>query len=599
MRVGERLDLPHHRRRLLAPLELDVRRHVAPGAVLGLQRAVVLLDDQLDELRHERLVALDVGGVAERGREVEVEVAGRGVPGDAGQEPVLAEQSHQVLRALGDARRRHAHVLDDQRRARQPQPPGEAEQPLADHPGELDRLGLARERAGAEHVAPGQQLLGGGNLRLELAIGVGPVLDQQGCRLGRQLLPVLGRTGPGPGGSDQCRGHHQLARARACCDEARHRVRGSVDRREVEPGDRGLARQRARLEHDLGDEGEGALRADHEAAEDLERGLGVEERAQPVAGGVLDLELAPHALGELGVGEQLGADVEQALGELGLGRGELLLGVGRRRVDDRAAGEHERHRAHGRVAVPRDPAAHAAAVVVDDAADAGGVGRRRVRAEAEPVRREHAVGEPEHGPRLHARPLAVLLHLHAVEVAAHVDEDSVGLALAVEARPAGAEREVLVVLAAVGEQLLHVFHPARHRHDLGEVAVRARVGRVTDEVVRPAEDAVGAEEPLQIGDQPAVRPGGEAVGRAVVVRGAAGAADPRGLRRQDHDAENRAVQGRRERRVLCTRATEDAGMRRSAGVMRCSCPGRRLPPRGSGRPSRRLSRTRHAVRRPP
>ncbi len=53
--------------------------------------------------------------------------------GDAGQEAVLAEQRLQVAGALGDPLRRHADVLDDQRRARQAQLADQPVQPLA-HP---------------------------------------------------------------------------------------------------------------------------------------------------------------------------------------------------------------------------------------------------------------------------------------------------------------------------------------------------------------------------------------------------------------------------------------------------------------------------------
>ena len=63
--VGERLDAPHQLGGLRAPLVLDVGRHVAPGAVLGLQRAVVLVDDQRHELGHERLVAVAVRRLGE------------------------------------------------------------------------------------------------------------------------------------------------------------------------------------------------------------------------------------------------------------------------------------------------------------------------------------------------------------------------------------------------------------------------------------------------------------------------------------------------------------------------------------------------------
>ena len=59
-RVGELLDPPHHVRGLLAPLVADERRHVDAGAVFGLERAVVLVDDQRDEIGHKRRVPVPV-----------------------------------------------------------------------------------------------------------------------------------------------------------------------------------------------------------------------------------------------------------------------------------------------------------------------------------------------------------------------------------------------------------------------------------------------------------------------------------------------------------------------------------------------------------
>ncbi len=116
--VGEQLDPPHHLGRLGSPLALDERRHVHAGPVLGLQRAVVAIDDQRDQPLHEGVVALEVLGLGEVRREHEVQVPRRRVAGDARQEAVLGEQRLQVLRHVRHALRAHAHVLDDQRRAR-------------------------------------------------------------------------------------------------------------------------------------------------------------------------------------------------------------------------------------------------------------------------------------------------------------------------------------------------------------------------------------------------------------------------------------------------------------------------------------------------
>ena len=55
------------------------------------------------------------------------------------------------------------------------------------------------------------------------------------------------------------------------------------------------------------------------------------------------------------------------------------------------------------------------------------------------MRREDAVGVAEHGARLDPGQRAVLLDRDAAEVAPHVDQDAVALALAVEAGAAGPE----------------------------------------------------------------------------------------------------------------------------------------------------------------
>ena len=181
------------------------------------------------------------------------------------------------------------------------------------------------------------------------------------------------------------------------------------------------------LEHRLGDEGKRSLRADHEPAEHLQRRVGVEQRAQPITGRVLDLELAADPSGEGLVGAELVAERLEAGGELGRRGGEGGLGVGRGGVDHGAVREHERHRAHRPVGVGAHPAAHSAGVVGDHAADAGDVGAGRVRAELAPVAGEQAVDVPEDDAGLSADARASILDPRASPVAADVDEDRVGL----------------------------------------------------------------------------------------------------------------------------------------------------------------------------
>ncbi len=344
VRVGQPLDAPHHLGGAGAPFALHVGGHVHPGAVLGLQGAVVAVHHQLHEVVHEGVVALTVGLVGEHRREHEVEVPGRGVAGHAGEEAVLAEQLAQVGGGLRYPRRREAHVLGDQGRARQPQLAHQPEEPLAHRPGQLHRVLLAGELGRAQEAVPGHDLLTPGHERVEPGVVVGPELHQQRRRVGGQLLPVLGGSGERVSGGDERRGHHQLHGPSARGHERVHGRHRRVDAREMEPRDRGLPWLGHGVEHRLGDEGERALGPHQQAAEDLQRRVGVEEGAEPVAGGVLDLELPPHAIGQLAVLPQLVAQLDQAARQLGLPAGELLLGTRSRGVDHGARGEHEGER---------------------------------------------------------------------------------------------------------------------------------------------------------------------------------------------------------------------------------------------------------------
>jgi hypothetical protein len=63
VRIGERLEPLHHRVPFGAPLGLDKRRHVAAGAVLGLERAIVFVHHQLDDVVNEVAILRDFRSV--------------------------------------------------------------------------------------------------------------------------------------------------------------------------------------------------------------------------------------------------------------------------------------------------------------------------------------------------------------------------------------------------------------------------------------------------------------------------------------------------------------------------------------------------------
>src|SRR5690349_21381432 len=80
---------------------------------------------------------------------------------------------------------------------------------------------------------------------------------------------------------------------------------------------------------------------------------------------------------------------------------------------------------------------------------------------------------------------------------------------------AGAEGDWDVVAAPVVEHLGDVGGVAGHHHGLREEPVGAGVGGVTDEVAGADEDAVGAEQTLEIAAQRLGRTPGQRVGGAV------------------------------------------------------------------------------------
>ena len=486
--------------------------------MLGLERAVVLVEDELDELLHEGLVALRVLLLGEVGGQHEVEVPGGGVAGHPGKEAVLAEQRLDVAGRLRDPLGRDADVLDDQRGSRRPEAPDQAVQPLAHGPGDLDPLGVASEVRWADQLVLAEDLLGARHEPVELTVGLGAELHQQRRGSGRQLEPVLGRPGDVLRGHHQGRSDHQLDRGRPGFDQRRHRLRRRLDAVEVEPGDRGPRRQRNGLEDRLGDEAERALGADQEAPEDLQRLVLVQEGTEPVAGRVLDPELAPDPLAQLLVGADLVAHLGKSVRQLGLGLREALRGVGGGRVDHRSRGQDEGERADRAVGVGHDSATHPAGVVGEHTADAGDVGARRIGPELAALRREHPVGVAEHGPGLDPCPSRAVENLHPAPVPPHIDQDAVRLRLAVQARAARAEGDRDLGRARVVEHLRDVLGVASHHHGPGKQPIGARVRRVADQVDHPGEDAVLPEQSDQLAAQRLGRPRGELIRRPVIRR---------------------------------------------------------------------------------
>ena len=268
----------------------------------------------------------------------------------------------------------------------------------------------------------------------------------------------------------------------------------------MKPGRGRVGGHRERLEGRVADQRERPLRADDEAAEDLDGLVRVEERAQAVSRRVLDLELMADPLRQFLVGADLVAELGETGGELGLLGLEAGGSVGRRRVDQRAGGRHEGHVRDGLVGVEADATAHPTGVVRDDAADRRDLGRGWVRAELSVVAAQDAVRVAQNGagPDLHAGGVAIQ-DLNASPVAADVHQDAGSLPLSVEARPPRTEGDGDAVLAAVCDDARRACGVPRLDYHLRDQAVGARVRGVANEVGGAGEDGAFADQPGEVG----------------------------------------------------------------------------------------------------
>ena len=156
--VEQGLDAVHQPIRLAAPFELHIGRDVAAGAVLRLERTVVLFDHQVTQLVHESAVTAHLGRIAQVRRDDEVQVPLQRMTEDDG--VVIAmdrEQALQVDGTLGQPVERKGNVLDDHRSPRGTHRADRGKHTLADLPQALE---FFRDIGEADLTEPGHRFQG-------------------------------------------------------------------------------------------------------------------------------------------------------------------------------------------------------------------------------------------------------------------------------------------------------------------------------------------------------------------------------------------------------------------------------------------------------
>ena len=213
--------------------------------------------------RHERLVAVAVGGLGQRRGQQEVQVARRW------RGPRRRSESRARRAAPGcRARiRRCAPAGTHTSSMRSAVPCGRIAPTMPCMPSRTSQKTSVswRSRVNAASSSRSQPATRGQRALLqavELRLVGGAQLDEQHGALGRDLAPRLGHARQRVGGGDQRRVDHQLDGGRAGLDQRGDRRGGGVDVLEEQQARRRVAPVRHGLELGLGDEGQRALRAD-------------------------------------------------------------------------------------------------------------------------------------------------------------------------------------------------------------------------------------------------------------------------------------------------------------------------------------------------
>ena len=473
-RVGGALELHHHLVELVAVLAAHVRRHDAPGAVLGLEVAAGP-QDQVNHVLVEPVVAVQVVVAFEAVGDEEVDVAVLGVAEDDGVVVAVGvEKLLQPAAGVGEVAHRDCNVFEQRGGAGWARLGHLGVKALAEGPGFRCLGGVGGERGRGLQVEIGQQL-GARLLQLPQLLGlVGVVLNQQ-CRLAGQLeaSDLLRHGVEGAPDGDGAR-VHQLERGRLRVEQRRQRARCRVQRRVHRDGGRLQPRHLDRAQHSLRDERKRALGSDQQVHEDVQRRVVIHERVQAVAHRVLQCEVLLDGGYRFLVLAHPPLQLLKLCDELRLLPRELRLRVLVRRIDHGAGREHKGHGLDGVVGVELRAAGHARRVVRNHAAQRGRALGRGVRPNLAAVRREVRVDLAHRRTRLDTHALAAVEDLHAAEVLAHVHEHARTAGLAGQRGAAGSQHH----RGAGGRR-----GPERGRHVVGRAGLHHHV-RGVEEVGR-------------------------------------------------------------------------------------------------------------------
>ena len=364
LRVEELLDFLHDAIGLVAPLLAHKGRHVAASAMLGLERAVVLVDHELHRFTHKFLVALHIFVGLKRLAYHKVEISLQGMAVDAAIGiAMLVEHACKIDRCIGKVLNVEGNVLDNHCSAYGASAcnDGENARPYLPVLAILGRV--AGEASRHMQLVVAHDIHDLGDILVECVLVVGRGAHQYGRESLARL--VLG-----------CRERllvEHLGTLHRTVLELHDALAGLAHVVEVEHGAGRVAVEMACGHGKLAGKAQSTLAAHHAMRDDVER-VGEPDKGQKVQPRhVLDLILVLDAFHQLGVGHNLIAQLLDALHKVGTLGLECCTAAGVARVEHSAVGHDDAHRLQYLVAVGMCATAHARGIVDDNTAHHGRV----------------------------------------------------------------------------------------------------------------------------------------------------------------------------------------------------------------------------------
>src|ERR1700733_4123601 len=150
---------PHQVSELVAPFAADEGSHIDSCPMFSLQRTVIFIHYQLNQVTHETVVLLAARVFAQLGDHHEMQVSVSSMPRGRRFISVFGKESEQVTSSVRKLRGRKANVFDDEVCALRTHFTDNAEEAIANVPCKLNGLGFANEFQRLQHFHIAQSFL--------------------------------------------------------------------------------------------------------------------------------------------------------------------------------------------------------------------------------------------------------------------------------------------------------------------------------------------------------------------------------------------------------------------------------------------------------